>query len=785
MKKTPQEYSINYCGEDIKAPKTDLNKKLWIVFSDRENNATYQNPGGKVKMKRLEFLEPFVVIKEKGDFLCLVKYDSEIIDSNLLNNKFKDRKKAQYYGWINKSNLLLTRQSVTDIATGFKNKQIGMLSDTIALSQTELFFSKDSIKTFKDLNLTSNNKNTPFYEILYTLKISPDRQKTLVARKVEISPDSVNNEVLGWVHSSLIKDIGQRLHVNTNSLTFDSLSFVNKAGWDTILISQSTFAESERISYTHNTLRYAPVSSWNNKGSTLKMKTHIPLSVLDKKNNYVFNVNGNKIWYNEFRKLEKDLKKINIMFVFEGKKQIIDNFSSMVNVVQNLQPMFDGIKDGFNYQFGSVIALQGSDTISGPLIKKQEFTSDYTKLIEHLVSENDDIYRARPLPTGHTWRGVRAAVDMMAKKKDDTNLLIIMGESGYSESVDTLLLNKITNYNCRVLGFQLHGEVTNASNNFVLQIENMINYYASKKMFLKRNIIVYPDQLGQQNRYKERAKNLYALDFPDKSMTQGWILFPEKNETLPFDILTNSIDSLVAQIKWDNHNLAMSLDKAFNTTFVDYFTPALGMDKSLPTFFSGQQMPVWYLPSQQLVFPDSIANNINYQLLLSKDELDELNEFIDFLCTNELDYKYKNQKRKKKNYCNCPDDDLIESQNLSSNQTRHEYRSTKKARKNVQNLYLTELKTCKLCKIKTKHLKKYTLAEAQRRITGCPTQNELLNKYTINDIKKRNKIGDAKLDELIIYIKQKKEDLDKHLHNANLFESNGQMYYWIDQRLLP
>ncbi|MDL2303706.1 hypothetical protein LJC28_04860, partial [Dysgonomonas sp. OttesenSCG-928-D17] len=69
-KKIPREYSLNYCGgEGIKAPKTDLNKEPWIVYSDREKNTTYNNPGGKVKAKDVDYLDPFLVIGTKGDHL--------------------------------------------------------------------------------------------------------------------------------------------------------------------------------------------------------------------------------------------------------------------------------------------------------------------------------------------------------------------------------------------------------------------------------------------------------------------------------------------------------------------------------------------------------------------------------------------------------------------------------------------------------------------------------------------------------------------------------------------
>jgi len=193
------------------------------------------------------------------------------------------------------------------------------------------------------------------------------------------------------------------------------------------------------------------------------------------------------------------------------------------------------------------------------------------------------------------------------------------------------------------------------------------------------------------------------------------------------------------------------------------------------------------MPIEKLAVEDSLKHKVGYHLLLSEDELNDLSLFIEYLCANEVDYKYKGSKKKPKKICNCPDDtyddDENENQNLSPDQ--REYMSTRKIRRKLSSLYLTEMRTCKVCQIKTSYLKKYSLAEAQRRIIGCPTYNPLLEKYTVDDIKKKKKIQDQELDELITYIKQKKEALEKYLHDPDKFESNKQTYYWINQNLLP
>jgi hypothetical protein len=62
------------------------------------------------------------------------------------------------------------------------------------------------------------------------------------------------------------------------------------------------------------------------------------MPVIDKRESYVLNVNGHPIYYGTFKhKIEEDLRKINLMFVLEGKESTIQRFPAVVNAIQGLQ----------------------------------------------------------------------------------------------------------------------------------------------------------------------------------------------------------------------------------------------------------------------------------------------------------------------------------------------------------------------------------------------------------------------------------------------------------------
>lgn len=807
VKKIPREYSLNYCGGDIRAPKTDLNKEPWIVFSDREKNKTLNNAGGNVKAKDVDYLDPFLVIGTNGDYLRLIKYTPDILKNGKL-----DHKKAEYFGWMHKSKLMLNQQSVTDIASGRKNKMLAIFADTISINEPVNFFAIDSIKLYKDLEMNSQIGVISPYSIIYQMKMSEDGLMTLIAKKPYIKAEDIKDEVLGWVDNSLIKDIGTGLHVNQLSLPEELTSFFirNK---DEVTITEDMMDVNSLLTEQYSTIRFNPVSSYSSKDSLVAFRTRMVLPVFDYSNNSILNVNGGSITHKQFRTISKGLKKINICFVFEGKEKTISNFPQIVNALQGLQPLFDKSDETFSFQFSCVMTFDDSNKTLRPA--STELEPEYSDMINYLSGKvkNKDKLRSSMLP--RTWAGLRKAVDMFDDHKDATNLIVLIGETGYAnDGLDAGLLNKLLKNNCRILGFQVYAGVGDEYNNFVLDIENMINSYANSMLKTKKNILVSPSQIKRSNSYKETGQtdNSYRLDFPDNSITQGALFFPRKSELLSMEVLSSNIDTILQEIKMDNSRVIQFMDKSFRsvgnnrTIFDSLFVQNYGIDttrlpaKKLIASFSNET-PGWYMPSRIVVLEDTINNHVDYRLMLSESEMKELKEFVAALSEKEVDYIYQVREREeqKQKPCNCPEDDLFaeldrESKAALKNDTiigREEfyikivspgaYANTNNVRNHLSELLLTSIKHCKLCKEKNSNLKKMTLAEAQYRITGSPTSTELLNTITIEDIKSKKAVPDKKLEELIIYYKKMKKELDK----AEQFESNGQIYYWVDRKLLP
>lgn len=798
VKKVPRKYELNYCGGEIKAPLTRswFKGNPWIVYSDKPGNMTYQSPTGKNEMKQVQYMDAFLVIKRKDDWLKVIKYDPAILH----NGKLKEWKKAKYCGWIHKNNLLLTRSSITDIGTGFKNKMVTLLSDTIMLREPSRFFESDSVLLFKNPDLTQEQTKIPLYSLVFPLKKTKDGNSVLIARKGDISPDSIQSDVLGWVDKSLLVHIGQQLHIDVTTLPKKSLEFKDKEN-DTLFLSNREFEESLQFSANNKALAFSPVLAYAQRDTNICIRTQIPMSMIDKRSSYVLNVNGSRIYYERFKEIEKSLGKINVVFVMEGKEEVIQQYPSLVNVVQSLQPVLTS-DEMFSLRFGAVLTFNERNNPTDPVCP---LTSDYMKLLDFMSEKSKNAAKLTPVYGIHgNWSGLKRAVNMFNKCPDETNIVVVVGDKGYnSEWADSTLVNQMVRNNCRLLGFQLHSGDPDNFNNFVLQVGNMIDNYAPKISKQKREIIVYADQLRNSNEYKETVKkNAYCLDFPARSMTQGWLVFPQKNETRELEELASSVDSMLVQVKYDNTLLVNSLYQAFeevghfrhkmDSTFADYhriyyknIQPFLSVVSNVPA--------EWNLPAQPIVLPDSISTDLGYHLLLTEDEFKSLRKFMDKLASYDVDYKYEAKekaKRKKIKICDCPEgfmfvDDTPEGMSPSDSlETKApEYASTRKVRIQLMAQYLAYANSKKYCKLKHKVLKRMPISEVQRRLTSCPTDNPFLKTYRIKDLKDRNMISDELLDYLLQYFKEKKKELDKAAGKS--FQSNGQTYYWVDRKMLP
>lgn len=204
---------------------------------------------------------------------------------------------------------MLTRSGVTDIATGFKNKQVVMPADSAALAEPETYFVHDSVKLFKDTDLTQEAGRIPFYGIVYPYQASADKGCVLW-RTGPTRRRQYRGMPVGWIDRRLLTEIGQQLHVDIASLPDSALLFKDSERKDTLTLASDDMRQVREFAERHPAIRYSPVLSYRHNDTAFCFRTHVPMPVIDKRESYVLNVNGHPIYYGTFKnKIEKDLQK--------------------------------------------------------------------------------------------------------------------------------------------------------------------------------------------------------------------------------------------------------------------------------------------------------------------------------------------------------------------------------------------------------------------------------------------------------------------------------------------
>lgn len=764
LRRLPRQYSENYPIEGIKAPKNGMHKKPWVVYSDREGNAAYVNPGGKVKAMDVGFLDAFLVIGRKGDYLRLIKYKPE----NIKNNRFAERKKAEYVGWMHTSRLILVPTSVTDIRSGQKGKLITTITDTAAVMHPKRYFATaDSLKVYGGPDMHKAEMNVGLHEILYEVKTSADGLSVLVSNKTDWDAETAKEGIIGWLPKEVLRGIGRRIFAVT------------------------TLPEGVK---QPEVLKYSPVLRPYPADSAYTFCSGVFAPVIDKSENRVFNIDGEAITYNQSKEIKRGLGRMNVLFSIEQASRLAEQYPMLLNVIQNLRLVFRASGEMMEYRFGAAVATaQGIETI--PLTGDYDVLADrLTAMAPRVETDQDTLLPA--------WRVMKRALSMVEARQDVVNVVIEIGETGdMRENAPSAVVEELKRKNCRVFGWQIYASAEERYNNYVLQLSDMILQVAEYQARAKRKVILYADQLCRSNLFREMGSNCYMLDYPLASMTQGGFIFPEKGEVLPLELFAGTVDSLLTQIREDNRMLAESFDRAFATvgntkdrydgSLLKRFGP-LPLSKPGKEFYEvfADKDPMWYVPVDRMQVADSL---MQFRLFLSENELASVKQCLETLCALEVDIKdiNKPEKGKLKKLCRyleqmemLADDELEAMKTEAADRPDTTYVSTRKIRRHLRKFYLSELKNCRICHKKNRELKQLTLAEAHRQIFGVPANNEALKLITVKELKKKKVVSDAQLDALITYFKECKENFIRKFAEEQVRTGGGE-YYYLKTEVLP
>jgi hypothetical protein len=274
--------------------------------------------------------------------------------------------------------------------------------------------------------------------------------------------------------------------------------------------------------------------------------------------------------------------------------------------------------------------------------------------------------------------------------------------------------------------------------------------------------VVNQDEVLPNTLYSLEAgdSGIYYLDYPLKSMAQGFVIYPKKGEVMPSGMLKKNFDGLLQQIITDNKRTIQSLSTYFksniginNTQLIPEFGMFSNVASPVNTAFIKQVINTpngFFIPA---FMPYSNTHSIvNYGILLSEKEYDRIQAYFTDIYRRSGAGKEKFQRNKAmKAY-----ESFLQSYSKS-----HSIKNQKK-------------------------IEQLTAVESLQLFTGYKSTDTSTGNLTLSDMKRSSRISKEKL---IGFFNRFAYAAAAMIENKNTgwvkIDCNGSNYYWIDKRIMP
>lgn len=740
-------------AESININESSSNSSLpWIVFSDRSDNFTTTAPGGSLIMKKLNFMEPFYVSKEENGYLKLIKYKAGMVRGRKIN----DKKSAISYGWIPKSKLLLWQRSYSNQKTGYPQKALGIINGKNPLTEPKFYYDNtDSILVYNTPELKDKRTKIRLHEIAYIFKKSEDGKTYLVGSDDQLVADTALKSIYGWVSAEAIHGWGDRLYIVSrtpgNYDSDDSTALAMNKGFGV----DRQFSIDPLLPASNIILRSLPVVDDNAGSYAVGMAN----DVYNKKDNKILTINGSSLSYPDYVALRKNKSKINVVFVVDGGSAMTKYYSGLTNTIQSFESLFNNFDSQKTVSYGGVVYRAGTGCFA-PGIYTSTIKNDYRQLMSFFATQTASVSRCDGQPNEQpVLQAVKAGLDLFKGKKNQTNLVVLIGSTGNSGGTNNYLINELSEQigqaDARILALQVYADFDQAFNNFVIQSRKLVSESAIKAAEYRKSTMVKGEGLKNFQPYNTSLQDSisYYLDYPNNSLIQGGVVFPTKGSVNSNQSMTIALRRFLRQTNQDIYSQTSSLDSAFRLTGISHKNLSPYVEALLPKPNSedvADHMPhnAFKYYSAANFSSEAVKNNagsLQYALVL-----------------NAMEYKQVMD---------------VFSQMLGENlqQDQSSFRS-----KLVKNYVLIPKQLLGL-KISSGNIKSMTLSAYIKLVSGLPINNEIFNKYTVSDLKSESKMPLAQFENYIKLLSQSVQQIKRATQIEQQFVSNGKTYYYITE----
>lgn len=745
-------------------------KQIWVVYSDKAENAIYSEKESIKIISKVAFLDSFFVISVAGDMFELVKYNFSLIS---ITGKILSPDKIEYIGWINKSNLLLNERSFVDSKSLNAYKYVAILNGSTLFPTAVATLNYNQIKVYAtpELKNTQVVASIKLNDVVYAYKFYKD--KILIGKNAQFNTKNGASIILGWVSSSFIQNWGTRLNIEVikpdDSDTLYSYFFPSK----NLAINFESNAQiaTPLISNTCNLSNpfwnKHPVYSIelaNKNNNTYKLiETGTSINPFNNTNAYVYSLNGSKIKHATLCNLSENSKKTNIVFALNIDDDIKEYYSGLIETFQELDSYFSRPREGI-FTFSFINTADNSFT-------KITTKDHYYELLPVLIDVIKEHVQFKKTASAYgILNGLTSASNYFSKHTGENNILLMMSTQGDYAAGDNVYKTKfdkiafdIANTHSTVIMYQPYASSGTGYSNFIPQAKIVLKRYADKSISYTKPLLITNNENASLNNFKSLEtgiSNIYCLDYPENANTQGFISFPTVGSKIDKKNAANTLDSLLHQIKLETTLIQQDINKTFNSSSVfntkrnTYFEKYYNMYSIVPRNLELETKNNnfnYFVKGYIIDLYDPHSTKKHYQqcLLLNQQEYTELADFFKSL---KMDQLLLNPNEMNKKYTQDRINTLFK-EHISISKNTYQNPSLKN--------FFYEL-------------------------VGYSTYKTGLGDFPVTNVFDNSLITKDATYKMIHQLKISFDAFYEIKNNPNTyFESNGERYYWVTENNLP
>lgn len=365
--------------------------------------------------------------------------------------------------------------------------------------------------------------------------------------------------------------------------------------------------------------------------------------LLDYSDNEVYNVEGQPISYQKYKSIVANNQRLNIVFILDGSKEVMDQVSTLKAVIQRLEEQIALLAYFTHVSYSTL--FYNVDPINKQKYNKQRIDfNSWSKSFDYSFD-----FEVAGITKTRLYDSMEDLSNLLSMHENQSNLVVLLGQNMLKQDSDTQkeLINQLINTHSRLILYQVKANYNATFSDFVLFGQEVIKTLSDQLVkYKKQRLIQYEDVVAESEfDLSQGNQGVYRLDYPLHSMHQGAVVFPQKGaENKPF-LLQNAMEKMLRDIVVEN--------KKVDSTLTTYFRSIQGVYRTkIKAIYSPmyKQNELYVSPfiAQQLIDIKGVAmyqgvlkkqqeqceNVVEYGVLLDEEELEELQEYYASVYSN-------------------------------------------------------------------------------------------------------------------------------------------------------